>query len=812
MLDRERLLAASLGSLLKNTEPRNTAWFAKFHELLEPSVDERQTLQASYLHLLSHPVPAVVGMALDALTVLEKAQKLEAAGFIASVPAVFHTRTRAQPLSAIKLLGRTAARETGLAPEIASSLLSGLAHPEAQVQQAAINHLGKLKENAAATIAAQLPGLIDALAPSVQEDARKLLGAPAHQAQVAESALELADLLAEARQVSSPWRELAGIDQIVQAIDNSGELTAVPFDPMAVPRLDPSQRIDPIQTLDELIERLTVAVETLEDGVEFELLMDGMSRLCDQRPADFDARAAPLLHRTGKVVPRGAVVGLPFLGLRAPVIKLVRRWCDRDVTDSHEERDSILGFLDVRVRILSMRLRKKESAPLLACPTHRSGWIDARVMLERLAWFEQNQVEPSQYEFIQAILRLAPDHRAETLSAAQTLNGKVASAFRYVLGGPLPDELPPSFLVAAGRARAPLAALGAAETSEALTGPDAAQPARYSWDEHLLTAETPTACPSCGQKLRTPEARQCFKCGADWHQVERVEPTHWFPRGALVRLAVEPTVPPLERIRDQPTVLLHTWLIPFESGFPGSGGNGVLKWVRTVWPSNLDPFFVIGIRLRTVDFMSASVYRLRAPFLEALLDPDVPFTDVAQLLIALALSQAEPEVTGLAVDALIEVIRDGRCVGPELGDVVGRLLLGDQVKLNRLAKHLEIIARVSAVHTHVCAQVAQVACSKITEIPNDMHYLLGPLLEWLTSLNQSVRPELRPILEQTTRGKAAGLARRMLALQETSGVGVRVFREALQGRLERVRRWESSCHNQNKWSEAKGTSKRNDPP
>src|SRR5262245_55787337 len=50
-LDRRRLLSASLASLLKNTETRNTTWFTKFHELLEPTVDERQNLQSSYLHL-----------------------------------------------------------------------------------------------------------------------------------------------------------------------------------------------------------------------------------------------------------------------------------------------------------------------------------------------------------------------------------------------------------------------------------------------------------------------------------------------------------------------------------------------------------------------------------------------------------------------------------------------------------------------------------------------------------------------------------------------------------------------------------------
>src|SRR5262249_55726731 len=158
-------------------------------------------------------------------------------------------------------------------------------------------------------------------------------------------------------------------------------------------------------------------------------------------------------------------------------------------------------------------------------------------------------------------------------------------------------------------------------------------------------------------------------------------------------------------------------------------------------------------------------------------------TEMAQLLVALAIGQAEPEVTGLAVDVLIELIRDGRCVGPELGDMLGKLLKSDVIKLNRVAKQLETVARASLLHSCVCAHAVQVACSHLTDIPKDLHHLLEPLLEWLTSLTQKVRGEVRPILEKTTKGKAGSLAKRLLLLEGAPGVGVRVCVEALQGRL-----------------------------
>jgi hypothetical protein len=756
-LDRQRLLAASLGSLLRNTEARNTAWFAKFHELLEPTVEERLSLQASYQQLLGHPVPAVAGLALDALTALEKAQRLDEIAFVEGVAPVFHLQPKGQPLSAVKILGRIAARKKVPASKIATALLTGLAHPAVQVQQALVEVLGKLKEDAAVIIASQLLPLLESLAPSVQEQARKLVSAPACPASQAKSSAGMVDLLDEAARIPAPWREKAAMDSILRALEGTGEWTAVAFDPMTVPRLDPAWRVEPIQTLDELIERLTIALEALDNAIEFELLLDGLSRLCNQRPIDFEARVAPLVLRSETILWRGELPAMRTIGLRSALVQVLRAWCGPDVKKTEEDRDSILGFLERRLKILVLHISGQRASPLLACPTHRPGWVDPREMLRRLEWYEHHGVEPSQHDFIQGCLRLAPDHRVETLAEASRLHSRFGAAFRFALGGPLEDaSLPSAMLAAAGRARAPFAEVGELHAQGTLTGSDAALPARCFWDEN-----------------------------------QPGELRHWIPAEALLRVGVQPSVPAPEHIGDLPTVLLHAWVIPGEMDWSMGNAAGVLGWIETVWPANPDPFFVIGIRLRHAPYMVASTCRLRAAFLAPLFDPDVPFTDMAQLLLALTLNQAEPEVTGLAVDALIELIRDGRCVGPELGRTM-RLLVGcDLLKLNRLAKLLDTAARASLLHAHVCARIVQAACGELTGIPKDIHHLLGPLLEWLTALGQGVHSDFRPMLARAAKGKAAVLARRLLQLTCAPEPGHRFLVVALEGRLQRALRWAS---------------------
>ncbi len=166
-----------------------------------------------------------------------------------------------------------------------------------------------------------------------------------------------------------------------------------------------------IASLDELIDRLTVAVEGLEDAIEFELLLDGLSRLCGQRPDDLQNRLGPLVHRFRKVLPGTGPMVTSAFGLPMLLFKPVIAWFepespDRDMDPGGGE---IIAFLNRRLGRLAERIRKRQSAPLLACPTHRQGWIEAGEFIQRLRWYEQHGQDVEPLDFQQGLLRLAPD-------------------------------------------------------------------------------------------------------------------------------------------------------------------------------------------------------------------------------------------------------------------------------------------------------------------------------------------------------------------------------------------------------------------
>ncbi|MBL8823002.1 MAG: hypothetical protein JNJ77_10475 [Planctomycetia bacterium] len=737
-LDRRRLLEASLGSLTRNTEARNTAWFCKFHELLEPTVEERGRLQTTYLQLLSHRVPVVVGMALDALKIVESSQQLNVPEFMRSVEVVFHLQPKAHPLAAVKLLGKLATREPKRQRDVAAVLLRGLAHPHAQVQQAIVDLLARFNKACKDVIAEQLSGVITSLAPSVQASAHVLLGQTDKVSAGTESPVALDALLKEAEQVVSPWREWAGIDGVLGAIRGTNPLSSVAFDSMSVPRLDPDQRVQPIQTLDELIERLTVAVESLNDPIEYELLLDGLSRLCDQRPADFAARLAPLIRRVEK-----PLFLLP--GMQISLNDMIKSWAlDAPSTEVIlEYGNSLLAFQSKRLSLITARMRQRQAAPLCACPTHRLGWIDPQEMLHRLKWYEEHGLEPDFHDMVQGLLRLAPDGRAEVLAQATPLKGRYGSAFRYALGGPLEDELTGVLGMIAGRARHPFAERLDVATSVDY-GPDATHAAQYTWEF-----------------IKSSDSSSTSK--------------------TVISVKVHPQPAVSSLIHHVPTVLLHNYRV----------FDGWNRWAGTVWPANPQPFFASGVRLQYRSYSDAQIKRQRAEYLDPLFDPDVPFSTMAQWLLALALGAGEPEVTGLAVDALIVLIRDGRCVGPELGEVMGSLMAVNELKLNRIAQHLETVGQASLLHAYVCSQMLQIACCRLQENTRDLHHVLSRLLEWLSALKQPVREDFKPVLDKVTTGKAGQLSKRLKGLAPSSHDNV-YLTEALEGRLERIRRWIAS--------------------
>ena len=666
-----------------------------------------------YLDLLSNAVPAVVTFALDALGLLAKEKRLDASSYLHAVPRVFEVATKGVPVAAIKLLGTLIKQQPDLTETAAVAVCLALGHEAPDVQKAAITWLESLKLGPNDAVAGELDNRIKSVVASLRDRVEQLrqrvqpsgsgdvtgksvksnrasdtsvAGVECSSPQRAKSSLGAANTPAPATRSSGSsavvndvtpeetalrdeiaaltkaQRAACGIDVGLRVLDHGGELVAVPVDPLKMIHLLPEHELKPIGSLDELIEELSSAIEGPCDADQFERLLDGLSRLCDQRPPDFATRTAPLLKRTLKLSDR----------VDRHLSYLIKTWCQPNANISIPEWPradlTILGFIADRMRELGRRVQQGQAMPLLSAPTHRNGWVSPSVFVERLLAWQQTGTRLETFDLVQALIRLAPDRRDEALVTAERLAGNIRQVVRFALGA-APDVTPeeprkhPALWIAAGRGRDPSMSL--ADLLPKIDGPDTLVPAVYDW-----------------RAVYRPESLERH---AQWH--------------LKIKLDVTPAIGSEGYRPHMPTLKLH---------FSAWGLSGVTACIgaamHRVWPVNPDPTFATGAVAiaRELD-APASTLRRTAEFLEPLFAPQTRFSEMAQLLVAVSLLAKDSGLKGYAVDALIALIEDGRCVGDELGCIFRRLLISDAVKCNRLAEQLGEVARVSLLHKHVCS-------------------------------------------------------------------------------------------------------------
>lgn len=783
-LPRARLLDSSLDALARDFAQFRASWFSRFHEALQPTVAERVERADRYLQLLSSKIPPTVSFALKALKILDKAARLPAGAVVAHIGPALFARQKGTVLEALRLLDRAAQREPDRKVRVTHGAAEAIRHESAQVQEAVLDLIQKHGVPNDAKLA-QLLGpcaseLSASLRPRLQAWLETSEGVPARETAEVQST-DVRALLQRARKLDRNIAKLAGVDDALAAVDEARcTLPSLDFDPMAIPRLDSDRRIKPIEDLDELIDVFAHVLEEQGDPMEVERVLDGVSRLCDQRPEDFAARTGPLRKRALDHLAKGAG---PFVGcgVLADLCGVARAWLSGEVIlpvmDRVHQYDETLHeyhydsartqtgffryhlptartFLSRRAFAVARRAAIGDAAPLLAAPTHAGGWIDPRELVKRALLLASLRREGDSVDQIQALLRLAPDHRDTALKAAQKICGEFGQTVRYALGGDEPIGDHSSLWVAAARARNPCRDDEEVENKHPGLGPDAGQAARYQ-------ASVRKRAQTKYHTLRV--------------QVEPPPPAQWELERVTVLLNPQPRKP------DE-----YHHVETRES-------TADLRWMLTVWPMQLESWFARALPRFADNLDWWEAQWANRTLLDPLLDPDVPLKPMALLMLALGLAAKEPGESGLATDALIAAIDDGRLDAHKLGATLA--FLAPMIKNTRLVRTLGQAARISPLHVHGIAQVIQgVLRGDPASAPRDLQALLELLKESLTEMGEAVTDaEARGYLEKIeASGKTARLVRELLALEEKPAALIRsqALLRALEHRIGRAESWE----------------------
>jgi Family of unknown function (DUF6493) len=756
-LSRARLLDASLEALARDFAQFRAGWFSRFHEALQPTLDERAERAERYLHLLASKISPTVSFALNALSLLDRAGRLPAAAVATHSGPALLARSKGAAREALKLLDRAAQREPTRKDEIVRVAAEAIRHEASEVQGAVLDLIEKHGSRTDGSLVELLRAQMDAVAASQRQRLQTWLGeAPTQRAKMPKkkSANDHKDLLQRAKKIEPALARLAGVEQAVAALQaGSAHIPAAEFTAFDIPHLRAESALAPIEDLDELIDRFAAVLEDPGAPEDIESVLDGVSRLCDRRPDDFTRRTGPLSKRAHTLLKRRWGGAFRGTGPLPDLCGLAIAWITGELPPPTgqrlaDETMTVLNFLTRRVLAIAERARKAIAEPLLAAPTHRGAWIDPLVLVERFQSWPMT-AEPNRFDEIQALLRLAPDNRSSALRKSAKLPGEFGEALRYALGAKSKIGPTASLWVAAARARQPFSDDPQVETRHPGLGPDAGAAARFS----------------IASRRR----------GQNWHYVH-----------------VEPEVPTKVSL-EMPTVLLH-------AGYCRNSGSAIsrwdapnIRWAGSIWPLGRESWFAAGVGQvgGNLDWWEAN-WGNRA-YLEPLLDPDVPLLEMALTLLTLGLAAKEPGESGLCTDALIAAIDDGRLDGLKLGAKMASLFIKGPVKAARWAKTLTDASRISPQHSASITLTLQGSLESIPDpVPKDLGALLETLKELLIARGECLSlPKTREALTGLkASGKTAKFAKDILALQPNAAISSEEgAARALAARLQRAERW-----------------------
>lgn len=772
LLDVKRLLESLLKALqgpLNQTE-RNGCLFLMQVAKVEP--ETLAELQAEWAGLLSDRQAVVAGFAVERLKQLEKAGLLDAREAVAALPGIFSHKPKKHAKTALDLLARIADDEQ-LRQEAVEAAALGLMHANKDIQSAALDlleqHLQSDDEAAQQTITLHL----ETISPTLKARAAALAQSqPAieMESESEDSTAELGDLESRAAALPADVRSLLRVDEAVTAAQEGRVDFSCRWSQQSVPVLTTAAPLAPIETVEELIEVTSAAVEKLDDPDTAERIVNGIMRLWYERPKSFKSMTGSLEKRACADVfnrPQRGLVG-GFFGQNFSL--LIGAWLgikpdDDDYTFTQTPLHRFLLELE-------QRIWAEKTYPLISAATHAGGWIDPRVWVERLQTAQAEDWDVLASDLERSCLRLAPEHRTAALKTALQLKAPYQALAMVALGGDenttIDPALPAPVWIAALRTRDPwgdVSELLSPEERSLITAeiaklPDVIYPCDYKW-----TAGERLAGTSIQQNVIRAWAMQ------EGEQVESLSGLQFLSQmleaieqdGDLSEVAKQfanaQSKPQLNyqflsaELHDLKVYYAPAFLYPFLAG---------------LWPMKLDWYWCLATKALAKRVESgSSVEEPFDQFLVPLFQQDRPLTLMAARALWIATVSKDGNARAMAIEVWIALAESDRLDLDLLTRALSEVMAGGWVKLNRAGEVLAEVAAVGPVQAWCVAAVLEAVLISLEPLPRNVVSLLEPLDEVSEILGRAVSPELQARLESIKSGKAKPLAKSLLGRSDS---------------------------------------------
>jgi hypothetical protein len=798
LIDKQRIIDCSFTILAgvaekegKKTydQPVSTAAFAiKLNEAL--TKNDTTKYAPNFTSLVAATHKDVATYAINILEALPD-QSLDLNDICAALPPVFLNKSKGPAQAALALLNQLHKTYPANHLALGEVLISAFSHSSKDIHQKALKMLENNNSIEEQTLLEGLAQHIDCLTGMERTKATKLLeklksnttqNQETDESNLAAEApgtdnlninINLDALKERAARIDPELKKIARIDQALEKVSIGVRLDEpVDLECLDFPRLNPNKEVKTISNVDDLIYLFSKVWSGKSNALELEQLLDGVSRLCAIGPEALSEKGEALKQKAASLTH-----DYSSFNHTGPLTGLAHTW----LGDAPQNGDDLYRrgytFLSKRCQAITQRARKRQAAPLLAMPSHEDGWIAPQILIERMEAYQSLDFPPDKIDFIQALLRLAPDQREKFLPMAQSLEGEMGQALRYALGADMPATLDtPEYWVSAFRSRYPR---GTSEELKAILpncGPDGAVAASYNFDVKpifhfnndrysLISPGLPNFLPVLSADPEFPR-RQSAK-----------------EKNYLTREELESRETYLNRYAYFPTVLLHDHA---NSMFYA---NETLTWLH-----NRESLFALYAKRMLQNIDSVGTY-WQINF-DLLFDPDISVAENGRYFLALALSSKNNDLSRLALDALIAAVSECRMSANSFGQSMANLLPSGVITPIRWTRSLRELAKVSTLHGHFVWQCLSRMMIEAESTPNQQISFLEILTELQLEHHFTCSKELEESLSSITgNGKGAKLAKNILAnSQKASRPSPGDYEAALQdleSRITRAERWQT---------------------
>jgi hypothetical protein len=762
LLDKNKIIKLIIEGLQHDIKQNQLSSMHKLHDRLKPENDVLILHENSYLELLAHNVGHIQKFALKILTKLQRAKKLSQSKFLSEVNTIFFQEAKGNAISAIKLISIIIKTNNTYFQEVIASLCQALQHPNVDVQELALKTLTSVKSSFTENDRDSINSIVDYINPSLRTQLMELLGNRAIETKKEANSpiVDITILQNKLSKLSKSNLVNLGLKQIDLKADNLGPLQAISPKFVFRSQLEQCEEIVPINDLDTLVQVISTAIEGMDDTNDFERILDGLSRLCDQKDKDFYKKTAPLLNRLEKGFDIANSLVQFYGGIRVSILGLLFCWLKgaNPTKRSYfklelEKLEPLAG----RLKALQTRVLANQSQILFSTPTHENGWISPEIWIQRIKTFQQTNIELDSLDFCTSLLRLMPTPTKQDLREAKSLTGVLGRIACFMMGYEdinltKKDIEYQSLWITAVKCKNP----------------------NKDWTDKFTELNLNKEISSTLKPIQFKTHIYIKK--QDGYKFPQIDVSTWADSIHINQPRKQNLFKKISRIisnntqqswKEMPTLAIYRHENQAYAWNSQLNTEWISQWLFSLWPANLEPIHAVAIEqvAHRLDQKSSSMETVFG-FFQGLYQSHIVFSPMAHTLLSLGLIVKDKDANYAAIDAFIDGVDNCKINEDHIINSLDQLIKAEFVVFNRLADSFNQIHPVSQLHAYCISQIIQGLICRMNLKLRNLFKLLEVLLEIQIELNCSLSDDCVSVLSSITgSNKLAKTAKKLTQLE-----------------------------------------------